>query len=163
MKIKISNALLNCLLAALATGIIFFEYIQPPLKIFLTTCAASVVIGIILTWKKKTSTAAKIICPIIFFALGALRFHAADTLPLNDVSHFEGQNISITGTVREEPTEKFMANGLHQMRLIVDVDSVKVKGNEVSTSGAIILTSYGKEKISDAPQIGDRVRAEGNL
>lgn len=162
MKIKISNAMLNCLLAALATGILFFNYFQPSPKIFLATCAAAVVIGIILTWKKKISTVAKIICPIIFFAIGAIRFHAADTLPPDDISNFEGKTVAITGTIREEPTEKFMANGIYQMRLTVDVESVKVKGGEVSTSGAIILTSYGKDA-TNLPRISDKVNAEGNL
>lgn len=107
MKIKISTKFLNYLLLALATGIIFMEYFQPPLKIFVEICAALMIIGIIFTWRKNFSVTAKIIFPIIFFMLGATRFFSTDTLPPNDISKFEGQNIFIAGIVREEPTQKF--------------------------------------------------------
>ncbi len=163
MKIKISNTMLNCLLAAMATGIIFAEYFQPPFKVFVEVCAAIIIIGIIFTCRKNFSVTAKLIFPIIFFALGAIRFHAVDTLPQNDISKFEGQHIAVTGIVREEPTTKFMTNNLYQMRLIVDVESIKMKGDNIPISGAIILTAYNADGIFEPARIGDKVSAEGNL
>ena len=163
MKIKISNTVLNCLLAALATGIIFAEYINPPIKIFLTICAALSIGVIILTWKKNFSVTAKILGVIIFFIIGAMRFNVVNILPPNDVSKFEGQSVKIIGTVREEPTTKFMSNDMYQMRLIVDVENIKSKGKDFSTSGAIILTAYNRENNFEVPRIGDKVSADGNL
>ena len=163
MEIKISNIMLNCLLAAMATGIIFTEYFQPPLKILVEICAAAIIIGIICTWRKNFSVTAKIIFPIIFFVLGTIRFHAVDTLPPNDISKFEGQSIAVIGIIREEPAIKSMPNGLYQLRLIVDVESVKVKGDNVPVSGAIILTAYNRDGIFETARIGDKVSAEGNL
>ena len=164
MKIKISNKFLNCLLAALATGIIFMEYFQPPIKIFVTICAALMIIGIILTWRKKFSVTAKIIFPIIFFAIGATRFFAVDHLPPNDISNFEGKNIFISGTVRDDPTTKILPNNLNQLRLVVDVESVKSQGKTFQTSGAMILTAYkNSDENFSTVRIGDKVFAEGNL
>lgn len=108
-------------------------------------------------------TATKIIFIIIFFALGAIRFHAVDTLPPNDISKFEGERVAVTGTVREEPSTKFMSNNLYQLRLIVDVESVKVKGANVPTSGAFILTAYNHDGNFESARIGDKVSAEGTV
>ena len=108
-------------------------------------------------------TATKIIFIIIFFALGAIRFHAVDTLPPNDISKFERQSVAVTGIVREEPSTKFMSNNLYQLRLIVDVESVKIKGEDVPTSGAIILTAYNRDGNFESMQIGDKVSAEGTV
>ena len=163
MKIKISNTVLNCLLAALATGIIFAEYIHPPLKIFLLICAALSIGVIIFTWKKNFSVTAKILGVIIFFIIGAMRFNVVNILPPNDVSKFERQSVKIIGIVREEPTTKFMSNDMYQMRLIVDVENIKSKGKDFSTSGAIILTAYNRENNFELPRIGDKVSADGNL
>ena len=108
-------------------------------------------------------TATKIIFIIIFFSLGAIRFHAVDTLPPNDISKFEGERVAVTGTVREEPSTKFMSNNLYQLRIIVDVESVKIKGEDVPTSGAIILTAYNPNGNFESARIGDKVSAEGTV
>ena len=163
MKLKISNTILNCLLAALATGIIFAENFQPSLKLFAEICAAFLCISLIITWRKKFHPA-KIIAPIIFFVIGATRFYAVDTLPPDDISKFELQTVAVTGTVREEPTTKFLSNDLRQLRLIVDVESVKVKGVETPVSGAMILTSYTKPDADfTTARIGDKVKADGTV
>ncbi len=159
MKIKISNTMLNCLLAALAAGIIFIEYFSPPIKIFVEVCAILIIAAIIATWKKN-SAAAKIISLIIFFAIGALRFYSVDTLPANDISKFEGQTLRMTGFVRDEPQIKNLPNGLTQQRFIVEVSSVKIKTENVPASGALILTSYNDVKTA---RIGDKITAEGNI
>lgn len=164
MKIKISNAMLNCLLAFLAAGIIFYEKFSPTLKIFLAACSAFIVIGIILTWKKNSSASAKIIFPIIFFALGATRFFFADSLPQNDISKFEMQSVKIFGTVRDEPQKKIFANDLVQEKFVVEVESVQIKKEKISASGNIILNFYHKptEKISPV-NIGDKISAGGTV
>lgn len=148
--------MLNCLLAALATGILFMENFSPTLKTFLAMCA-SVTVGIILaTWKKETATVTKAVALIVFFVIGALRFYAADNLPANDISKFEGQTVKIFGTVRDEPQVKTLSNGLTQQRFIVEVEKV----GKTPASGAIILTAYDEIKPA---RIGDKISADGKI
>ncbi len=164
MKIKISNLMLNCLLAAMVAGILFMENFAPPLKNFLTICAAVISGGIILTWKKNFSFVAKIIFPIIFFAIGATRFFFVDNLPPNDISKFEGKYIGVTGIVRDEPQIKISPNNLTQVRFVVDIQSVKTKGENISASGGLILNAYfsGDEEIKSA-RIGDKISTNGKI
>lgn len=163
MKIKVSNAFLNVLLSAMAAGVIFIENFNHTPKFLIGICAALIIIGIIFTWRKKNLTA-WIICPIIFFAIGGLRFLAVDNLPSNDVSKFAGQSVQITGVIREEPQIKILPNALTQVRFVVDAESIKIKGTEKEISGGLILTYYPKEgeEIPTA-RIGDKISAGGNL
>ena len=132
-------------------------------KFLIGTCAALIIGGIILTWRRKNLTA-WIICPIIFFAIGGLRFSAVNNLPANDISKFAGQSIQVTGIVREEPQVKVLPNDLTQVRFVVDAESVKIKNSAQKISGGFILTSYHKagEELPTA-RIGDKISASGNL
>ena len=160
MKIKVTNTMLNCLLAAMVAGIIFIDYFSPPLKIFLEICASISAGVIILTWKKDSATVSKIIAAIIFFIIGALRFYAVDNLPANDISKFEGQTLKIVGTIRDEPQIKIFPNETTQQRFIIEVSSA----GKNSASGAIILTSYYKPNENIKPaRIGDKISAEGKI
>lgn len=161
MKIKISNRMLNCLLAFLAAGIIFMEKFSPTLKILFAICAALISLGIILTWRKNSSTTAKIIFPIIFFALGAGRFYFADNLPQNDISKFELQTVKVFGTIRDEPQKKIFANDTVQTRFIVEVEKIQIKSEKIFASGAMILNSYNQT--FENPQIGDKISASGTI
>lgn len=156
MKIKISNALLNCLLAALAAGILFFENFSPTLKTFALVCAAAALAVLLATWRRENSVAVKLIAVIIFFALGAFRFYAADNLPANDISKFEGQIIRVTGTIRDEPQIKTMANELTQQRFVVEVE----RAGKNPASGGVVVTSYGEPQPA---RIGDKISAEGKI
>ena len=155
MKIKVSNSMLNVMLAAMAAGILFMENFNRSPRFLIGTCAALIICGIIFTWRWKNLTA-WIICPIIFFATGGLRFCAVDNLPDNDVSKFAGQSVQITGVIREEPQIKIQPNGSTQMRFVVDVQG--------EMCGGIILTYYAKEN-EELPtaRIGDKISASGNL
>lgn len=160
MKIKITNVMLNCLLAAMVAGIIFIDNFSPPLKIFLEICASISAGAIILTWKKDSATVSKILATIIFFIIGALRFYAVDNLPANDISKFEGQTLKIVGTIRDEPQIKIFPNETTQQRFIVEVTSA----GKNSASGAMILTSYYKPNENIKPaRIGDKISAEGKI
>ena len=160
MKIKISNRMLNCLLAFLAAGIIFMENFSPNLKFFLAICSALIFFGIIFTWKKNFSFSAKIIFPIIFFAIGATRFFFADFLPQNDISNFEGQDLKIFGTIREEPQKKIFPNDTQQIKFIVDVEKIQTKSEKIFASGSIILNSYNQ---NISANIGDKISASGKI
>ena len=160
MKIKVTNTMLNCLLAAMVAGIIFIENFSPSLKIFLGICASISAGVIILTWKKDSATVSKILAAIIFFIIGALRFYAVDNLPADDISKFEGQTLKIVGTIRDEPQIKIFPNDTTQQRFIVEVE----RAGKNSASGAMILTSYYKPDENLKPaRIGDKISAEGKI
>ncbi|MBQ7705483.1 MAG: DNA internalization-related competence protein ComEC/Rec2 [Selenomonadaceae bacterium] len=160
MKIKVTNTMLNYLLAAMVAGILFMEYFNPTLKTFLEICASVSAGVIIATWKKNSATLAKIISLIIFFVIGALRFYGVDNLPADDISKFEGQTLKIVGTIRDEPQIKIFPNEMTQQRFIVEISSA----GKNPASGAMILTSYYKagEELKPA-RIGDKISAEGKI
>ena len=163
MKLKVSDKMLNVLLAAMAAGIIFMEHFHCAPKIFIAICAALTVIGLLATWRQKNFTA-WIICPIIAFAIGALRFAAVDSIAPDDVSKFAGQQIFLSGSVREEPHVKILPNGLTQMRFVVDAETIQLNGTSRKISGGLILTFYPDvdEKLPSV-RIGDKISAHGNL
>ena len=163
MKPKVSNAFLNVLLATMAAGILFMEYFSRSPKFLIGACAATIFIGLLITWRQKNLTS-WIICPIIFFALGGLRFYAVDNLPPNDISKFAGQTVQISGVIREEPQTKTLPNGLTQLRFVVDAESINLKDEAKKISGGLILTYYPKdgEELPTA-RIGDKISAGGNL
>ena len=163
MKIKVSNKFLNVLLASLAAGVLFVENFNRSPKFLIMTCAALTIAGIILTWRRKNLTA-RIIFPIIFFTIGGLRFLAVDTLPPDDVSKFAGDNVQISGIVREEPQIKVLPNDLTQVRFVVDAEEIKIRGATEKICGGLILTYYPRagEELPTA-RIGDKISAGGNL
>ncbi len=163
MKPKISNAMLNVLLGALASGILFMDNFPRTPKILIATCAGLIVVALLVTWRRKNLTA-WLVAPIIFFAVGALRFSAVDNLPADDVSKFAGQSLQVTGVVREEPLTRTLPNGMTQVRFVVDAKAVKVKGELQKVSGGLVLTAYPRtvEEIPTA-RIGDKISASGNL
>lgn len=156
MKIKISNATLNCLLAALAAGIIFVEELAPPVRIFAVACALILAASVVVTWRRDLAGALKIILPVAFFLVGGLRIFAVENLPATDISHFAGQQVTVSGTIREAPSEKNLPNGSVQQRFVVDVE----RAGKFPASGGMILTSYGT---AVPARIGDRISASGNL
>lgn len=163
MKPKISNTTLNVLLASMAAGILFMEHFHRSPKFLIGACAATAAVGLLATWRRKNLTA-RIIFTVIFFALGALRFSAVDTLPPDDVSKFAGQAVQLAGVVREEPQTKTLPNGMTQLRLVVDVEALKLKGATQKISGGLILTYYPKADESlPTIRIGDKISAGGNL
>ena len=163
MKVKVSNAMLNVWLAALAAGILFMEHFHRSPKFLIASCAALFIGGIIFTWRRKNLTA-WIICPIIFFALGGLRFFSVDNLPPEDISKFAGQAVQVAGVIREEPQRKILPNGITQLRFVVDAEAIKVGGAQKKISGGLILTYYPKENEPlPTARIGDKISAGGNL
>lgn len=163
MKIKVSNAMLNVILAVLSAGILFMEHFHRTPKFLVGICALTAIFGIILTWRRKNLTS-WIIMPLIFFVIGGLRFFSVDNLPNNDVSKFANQSVQISGTISEEIHTKTLPNGMTQVRFVVDAEKIKLKGIEQLISGGFILTYYPKSgEIIPNVQIGDKISTNGNL
>lgn len=161
MKIKVSNVMLNCLLAFMVAGIIFMEKVSPTIEFLFAICSALIAVGIIFTWRKNFSVTAKIIFPIIFFAVGAGRFFLVYNLSPSDILNFEGQTVKIFGTVRDEPQEKIFGKDSILTKFIVEVEAVQIKKEKISVSDTIILNSYNQKNIS--ARIGDKISASGTV
>ena len=139
------------------------EHFHSSPKFLIGTCAATLAVCLLATWRRKNLTA-RIIFTIIFFAIGALRFSAVDNLPPDDVSKFAGQAVQLKGTVREEPQIKTLPNSITQLRFVVDANSITLKGAEQKISGGVILTYYPKDgEPLPTARIGDKISAGGNL
>ena len=163
MKFKVPDSMLNVWLASMAAGVIFMEYFRHTQKFLIVTCAAAMIIGLLVTLRRKNLTG-WIIGAIIFFAIGGLRFFAVNNLPTDDVSNFAGQQIFLTGTVREEPQIKILPNGMRQIRFVVDTESAKIGGDVKKISGGMFLTYYpNPDEALPAVRIGDKISAGGNL
>ena len=162
MKVKVSDSMLNGCLASMTAGILVMEHVNRSPKLILVTCAATMIIGLAVTWRRRKLTA-WIVAPIFFFAIGTWRFAAVDNLPPNDVSFFAGQAVNISGTVREEPQVKILPNGMTQWRFVIDAQTIKLNGTDKKISGGLILTYYPKDEPLPTIRIGDKISAGGNL
>ena len=165
MKIKVSTKLLNCFLFAMAAGIVLTEHFGLTLKFLSGICAAAVAaIFFISTVRKNFPVIPAAFC-VIFFAFGSFRFFAAENLPTNDISRFEGQTVGIVGEISEEPQIKILPNEMKQIRYVVETNFVKIRGENISASGKIILTEYHGTEEENFPvgEIGDKISANGNL
>ncbi len=162
MRVKVPDSMLNVWLAAMAAGVLFMEHFHRTPKFLIGMCAAATAVGLLATWRRKNLTA-WIVVPIIFFALGGLRFFAVDTLPQDDVSKFAGQQIFVTGTIRDEPQSKILPNGMRQIRFVVDAQTAKLNGALQKISGGLIVTHYPKSDEVPAARIGDKISVSGNL
>ncbi len=162
---KISNRLLNVILFSTAAGILAADRFGFSAKILILGIVAIVAAAIIFTWRQKKFEFRQMVLPALFFVLGAARFFAADTLPENDISNFAGQNIFVSGELRDAPQIKILPNDLQQLRLIINVKEIKSDGKKIPATGAIVLTSYQKlgEPLIFSGKIGDKISASGNL
>lgn len=101
---------------------------------------------------------------ILFFLLGMLRFAMADTLPDIDISHWAGQEVRITGTLREEPRVAVDQNGQRKIRYTVDVSGVKLPEQEQTASGGMyVYCRVGSAEEVPAVRIGDKLTAAGKV
>ncbi|MBE8954608.1 MAG: DNA internalization-related competence protein ComEC/Rec2 [Quinella sp. 2Q5] len=163
MRFKVPDSMLNVWLAALMAGVLFVDRFRFEPRLIIAACAAAAMVCLLVTWRRKNLTA-WLVGAVIFFAVGGLRFFSADSLPPDDVSKFAGQQIFLTGTVREEPQSKILPNGMTQVRFVVDAKAIKINGAWQKISGGLILTHYPTDgdALPDV-RIGDKISAGGKV
>ena len=97
------------------------------------------------------------------FLLGWVRFDAARTLPENDIVHLAGQEVKVTGTLREEPRVTEDLTGQRKVRYALDVSKARLAGDEQIRSGGLYVYARVAEGEVPAAQVGDRLTAVGKI
>lgn len=100
----------------------------------------------------------------MIFLLGMLRFAMADTLPVSDISHWAGQDVKVTGTLREEPRISVDSTGQKKVRYTIDAAKVKLSDGEQKVSGGLyVYCRMGEAGEVPAVRIGDRLTVAGKV
>lgn len=99
----------------------------------------------------------------LFLIAGMIRFTHADTLALNDISQYEGQNITLYGVVDDVPTFIEGEEGKQKVKYIIKAEYVKKdKENAVAVSGKTIVYAQQEPK-SIVAAYQDKIEAVGKL
>ena len=128
-----------------------------PLAVALPTVLA-IMAALLSMWREEKLSRLFAAFGAAFFLLGALRFSAADILPANDISRFDGQELTVVGKVRNAPEIFEAKDGRRRIRYLVDATAIKTKDGEKNISGGFYLYAPHDEKPA---RIGDMVRASG--
>ena len=72
----------------------------------------------------------------LFVLLGAMRFTAVWQLPITDISHWQRQQVTVTGVVREEPRITQDKQGQWHVRYTIDAEAVRVPEQSRAAAGS---------------------------
>ena len=153
---------LNFLLLLLCVGIFIAYNFNISTKILNFTIIISFAAAIILL--KKESNFTFIPFCILFLLLGMLRFNVVCILPANDISKFAGNDIKISGTIREQPRITVNADEINRVQYVVEVEEINLAKKNIKVTGGINLYARYKEKnLIPEARIGDKISAYGHL
>ncbi|MBR1397073.1 MAG: ComEC family competence protein, partial [Selenomonadaceae bacterium] len=153
---------LNTLLALVAAGIFFAYNFVVPMNIAIIISVVALIAAVLMTWQSNKFTFIPF-C-ILFFMLGLLRFQSVNVLPANDISNFAGDQVYVSGTIREQPRIILNADNTYSVRYIVDVETIKTGTESTPAAGGMYINAHydSENKIPDA-EIGYKISAFGNL
>ena len=99
------------------------------------------------------------------FLVGLLRFQSGMLLLPDDISHFAGQELQVTGRLTEAPQIKTRSDGTISIRYCLQAEKVRPhKEGEQSASGSLyVYARFAKEEAAAKPQIGDMLLVRGSL
>ena len=146
---------LTSIVLLFSAGIFFAQTTAPSFGI-VSAALLAMLLGAGITARHNANYAA-ILFAAAFFLLGALRFLAADTVAADDISRFAGQEVTVTGTVRNEPQIFSRADGA-TVRYTVDVKSIARNGQRQKATGGMFVSTTAKENMA---RIGDAITVTG--
>ena len=154
---------LALLLMLVALGILCAERLAPPAPLCALLCVCALLLGVFLVWRQRPS--AWLALAVLFFALGGLRFLAADALPLADVSRLAGQEAHVEGRLRAAPVLRTDAQGVRHVRYEVEAVSVQAAGGrrQSAAGGLYVYAVVPDGQEPPAARVGDMVAARGRL
>ncbi len=125
-----------------------------------------------LVWRQSRFT--WIAAGVLFLSLGLLRGYGAMHMPAADISHRARTEVSVRGTVLEEPAVTQDETGVWHIRYTIAVDSVVQPRDKKSgqtapqpASGHMYIYAQAqtaeKAQAASAVQIGDRMKANGKV
>ena len=157
------ESFLALLLMLVALGILCAERLAPPAPLCALLCVCALLLGVFLVWRQRPS--AWLALAVLFFALGGLRFLAADALPLADVSRLAGQEAHVEGRLRAAPVLRTDAQGMRHVRYEVEAVSVQAAGGrrQSAAGGLYVYAVVPDGQEPPAARVGDMVAARGRL
>ncbi|WP_303841442.1 DNA internalization-related competence protein ComEC/Rec2 [Selenomonas ruminantium] len=155
---------LIALLVALSLGIVAgWAFPALPFSILL------VVMSVLFVWAVfSIYRSSKQVWPaflMLIFVLGVLRIQAGIMLPENDISHFAGKQLHITGVLKEAPQIRERSDGSISVRYCLKAEQVR-QGKESAepvNGGLYIYARSDKGKLESLPKIGDTLTASGTV
>lgn len=99
------------------------------------------------------------------FCLGVLRLQTSLLLPVDDLSHFAGQELQVEGRLAEEPQVREHSDGSHSVRYCIQAEAVTLSssGTQHASGRLYVYARSAKDRASVLPQIGDSLTAHGSL
>ena len=160
--LKHQEEFLIALLVALSLGIVAgWAFPALPFSILL------VVMSVLFVWAVfSIYRSSKQVWPaflMLIFVLGVLRIQAGIMLPENDISHFAGKQLHITGVLKEAPQIRERSDGSISVRYCLKAEQVR-QGKESAepvNGGLYIYARSDKGKLESLPKIGDTLTASG--
>ena len=153
---------LNILLLALGAGIWLASVFSIPL-FFWSGC----LIGLLMTagiflWRGSRKAGAVFV--LLFFALGGLRFTAASLLPADDISRYAGEEVRLSGTLREAPRQIEDGVGGMKLRYTVAAEELATPAGMQPASGSLyVYANLAAGQAAPEARIGDRILASGTI
>lgn len=102
---------------------------------------------------------------MLIFVLGVLRIQVDIMLPENDISHFAGKQLHITGVLKEAPQLRERSDGSISVRYCLKAEKIR-QGKESAepvSGGLYIYARSDKEALESLPKIGDTLTASGTV
>ena len=153
-------AFLNILILSLITGIYTAQSKTLPYEYLFLLLIVNLLAASYMALKQCRRTFIAFIA--LFALLGFMRSQIALELPFDNISRFDDQNITVEGTISEEPRFRQDAEGIWHVTYITAVNKAIANGKAEPASGSIYLYAKIKDKDQTA-QIGDTVSASGKL
>ena len=148
---------LNCLLALVAAGIFVASIYPISSKITIAATLGSFAASVVLL--KRESKATFIPFCLLFFMLGVVRYQAVDNLPA-----FAGSDLTVTGTIREQPRIRLNADDSYSVLYTVDVESVTKSQEELAVTGGLNINArYDSQNAIPKALIGYKISAYGTI
>ena len=151
---------LNLIIIAYSIGV----YMTNQIHLSYTHLFYLIIVNIILSaiathFKYKTTF---IFYLLLFFLVGVFRTISATTIPVNNISNFENQSISVHGIVCQYPKIRQDNEGLYHLTYIIDVLDITKDHTKFASNGKIYVYQKQKtlEKIASA---NDEITLNGTI
>nr|WP_092068566.1 DNA internalization-related competence protein ComEC/Rec2 [Dendrosporobacter quercicolus]NSL47142.1 DNA internalization-related competence protein ComEC/Rec2 [Dendrosporobacter quercicolus DSM 1736]SDL77830.1 competence protein ComEC [Dendrosporobacter quercicolus] len=158
---KYSLGLINCLAAAVLTGIWLASRFDLPALALIFPALLIAVLAVRAVYRRHFS--AGILLVLLFLCLGAIRFTHENTLPAYAVSHYAGQTVTVYGTICETPRTYVLNEKQMGVRYVVDVNGIALAGGRKLPGAGKIMVSSRQDRHSKTGWPGGECIVKGRV